>query len=103
MIRVRDADACTSVVLWASRCSIHRGARVLQGVENDRGREGAGCGEPHNDSVAYAAIGRKRGRRKKLRAGARGRRCAVYRDRGEDDAIVGSTRVAGNRAVHWPS
>ena len=39
----------------------HRGALVFLRVESDRGLRGAGCGEPHIRSVAYAAIGRKRG------------------------------------------
>ena len=45
---------------------------MFLGLRERPGLEGAGCGEPHIWSVAYAARERKRGRRKKLEGGDAG-------------------------------
>ena len=50
------------------------GALVFLVLRERPGREGTGCGGPHNRSMAYAAKARKRGRRKKLRGGDAGER-----------------------------
>ena len=51
---------------------VHQGALVFLVLRERPGREAAGCGEPHIWSMAYAASGCKRGRRKKLGVGDAG-------------------------------
>ena len=50
-----------NLFLRASRCWSHRGALVFLVLRERPGREGSGCGGPHNRSMAYVAKERKRG------------------------------------------
>ena len=69
-----DSDGFASCVLTGSLVVAHRGAHVASGLRERPGREGAGCGEPHINSVADAARRCKGEGRKKLGEGMRGRR-----------------------------